>query len=324
MLHTKIMVNACVCRWLVHAQRLHPAMGRRGIVFALVSWALLSTWRMICGTIHAACRNHGQCLCLPMVGACAETASSHGQTRHSTCTCKLSFIIYMVYDRWHHPCCVPGVGQYCACRCLMQKLYSVMGRHLYHLCCIRGVWSMLCLLLVWCPMAFNHQQTWYGNYILYAASYHVLNMWSMFSSVLCEWGMIYGQCCVCWWSDSRLHSKMGRRSMEICNLYPELSHVLGAWPILPSALCLWAMTNAVSALAGFLTAPDYCQIQHEKCVCVLSFTIYMVFNLCLHQWCMHEEWYMLCPLMVRCRTAFSQWRAQHVNLYFVCWTLPCT
>ena len=115
-------------------------------------------------------------LCLPVAGACTETASSHGQTRHSTCTCKLSFTIYMAYGRWYHPCCVPGVGQYCACRCLMQKLYSAMGRHLYHLCCIRGVWSMLCLLLVWCPMAFNHQQTWYGNYILYAESYHVLNV----------------------------------------------------------------------------------------------------------------------------------------------------
>ena len=76
-------------------------------------------------------------LCLPVAGACAETASSHGQTQHSTCTCKSSFTIYMVYDRWYHPCCVPGVGQYCACRCLMQKLYSAMGRHLYHLCCIR-------------------------------------------------------------------------------------------------------------------------------------------------------------------------------------------
>ena len=119
-------------------------------------------------------------LCLPVAGACAETASSHGQTQHSTCTCKSSFTIYMVYDRWYHPCCVPGVGQYCACRCLMQKLYSAMGRHLYHLCCIRWVWSMLCLLLVWCPMAFNHQQTLYGNYILYAESYHVINVWSMF------------------------------------------------------------------------------------------------------------------------------------------------
>ena len=176
-------------------------------------------------------------LCLPMVGACAETASSHGQTQHSTCTCKSSFTIYMVYDRWYHPCCVPGVGQYCACRCLMQKLYSAMGRHLYHLCCIRWVWSMLCLLLVWCPMAFNHQQTWYGNYILYAESYHVINVWSMFSSVLRGWGMIYGQCCVCWWSDSRLHSIMGRYSMEICILYPELCHVLGTWSMLPSALC---------------------------------------------------------------------------------------
>ena len=172
-----------------------------------------------------------------MAGACAETASSHGQTQHSTCTCKSSFTIYMVYDRWYHPCCVPGVGQYCACRCLMQKLYSAMGRHLYHLCCIRWVWSMLCLLLVWCPMAFNHQQTWYGNYILYAESYHVINVWSMFSSVLRGWGMIYGQCCVCWWSDSRLHSIMGRCSMEICILYPELCHVLGAWSMLPSALC---------------------------------------------------------------------------------------
>ena len=26
------------------------------------------------------------------------------------------------------------------------------------------------------PMAFNHQQTWYGNYILYAESYHVINV----------------------------------------------------------------------------------------------------------------------------------------------------
>ena len=132
-----------------------------------------------------------------------------------------------------------------------------------------------------------HQQTWYGNYILYAESYHVLNEWSKFSS---GWGMIYNQCGVCWWSDSGLHSIMGRRSMEICILYPELCHVLGAWLILPYALCSWAMTNAVSALAGILTAPDHCQMQHDKCVCVLSCIIYLVSNLCLYPCCMHEEW----------------------------------
>ena len=118
-------------------------------------------------------------------------------------------------------------------------------------------------------------------YLTYDLCFHLCcvgGVWSMVNAVSAD-GL-----------SARLHSIMGRRSMEIFILYPELCYVLGAWPILPSALCSWAMTNAVSALAGFLTAPDHCQIQHDKCVCVLSFITYMVFNLCLHQCCMHEEW----------------------------------
>ena len=148
--------------------RAHPAMGRHGIKLVHVSWALLSTWRMICGITHAA---HPK-----WVNADAEIIFILGPT-------SVSLVLHT------------------------------------------GVWSILCLLLVWCPMAFNHQQTWYGNYILQAECYHVLNEWSMLSSVLWGWGMIYDQCCVCWWSDSRLHSIMGRRSVKICIVYPVLCHV---------------------------------------------------------------------------------------------------
>ena len=68
------------CRCLV--QRLHPAMGRHSIV--LRTCKLNSTIYMAFDLCYHPCRMHElwSIPCLPMSGA--ETASSHGQTRHST------------------------------------------------------------------------------------------------------------------------------------------------------------------------------------------------------------------------------------------------
>ena len=76
--------HVCRCR----VQRLHPAMGRHGIVLMLASRALLST----CSIIHVAYIERVNTV--PADVWC-RLHSSHGQTRHSTCTCKLSFTIYM-------------------------------------------------------------------------------------------------------------------------------------------------------------------------------------------------------------------------------------
>ena len=59
------------------------------------------------------------------------TAFGHGQTRHSTCKCKLNFTFYMAYDLW------------------------------YHLCCVQKLWSMLCLPMVGAcaETASSHGQT---------------------------------------------------------------------------------------------------------------------------------------------------------------------
>ena len=69
------------CRCLV--QRLHPAMGRHSIV--LRTCKLNSTIYMAFDLCYHPCRMHElwSIPCLPMPGA--ETASSHGQTRHSKC-----------------------------------------------------------------------------------------------------------------------------------------------------------------------------------------------------------------------------------------------
>ena len=78
--------HVCRCR----VQRLHPAMGRHGIVLMLASRALLST----CSIIHVAYIERVNTV--PADVWC-RLHSSHGQTRHSTCTCKLSFTIYMAW-----------------------------------------------------------------------------------------------------------------------------------------------------------------------------------------------------------------------------------
>ena len=70
--------------------------------------------------------------CLPMSGA--ETAFSHGQTRHRTCTCKFSFTIYMACDRW------------------------------YHSCFVHKLWSILCLPMSGAETASSHGQTRHGTY----------------------------------------------------------------------------------------------------------------------------------------------------------------
>ena len=66
-------------------------------------------------------------LCLPMSGA--EAAFSHGQTRHSTCTCKLNSTIYMAFHLCYHPC------------------------HMHEL------WSILCLPMSSAETASSHGQT---------------------------------------------------------------------------------------------------------------------------------------------------------------------
>ena len=56
--------RVCRCR----VQRLHSAMCRHSITLVLVSWASLSTWRMIVGTILALYINYGQyCVCWCLV-----------------------------------------------------------------------------------------------------------------------------------------------------------------------------------------------------------------------------------------------------------------
>ena len=66
-----------VCRCLV--QRLHSAMGRHGIALVHVSWASLSTWRMIVGTILALYINYGQyCVCRCLVLRLHPVMGRHG------------------------------------------------------------------------------------------------------------------------------------------------------------------------------------------------------------------------------------------------------
>ena len=101
--------HCCVCRWLVHAQRLHPAMGRHEIELMLVSWTLPSTWRMICGTINAAYINYGQyCVCRwlvhaqrlhPAMGRHSIVLALVSRASLST-WCMIGGIIHVAYLEW--------------------------------------------------------------------------------------------------------------------------------------------------------------------------------------------------------------------------------
>ena len=123
--------HCCVCRWLVHAQRLHPAMGRHEIELMLVSWTLPSTWRMICGTINAAYINYGQyCVCRWLV---------HAQRLHPAMgrhEIELMLVSWTLPSTWRMICgtinaAYINYGQYCVCRWLVhaQRLHPAMGRH---------------------------------------------------------------------------------------------------------------------------------------------------------------------------------------------------
>ena len=153
------------CRCLV--QRLHPAMDRHGIV--LRTCKLNSTIYMAFNLCYHPCRMHElwSMPCLPMSGA--GTASSHGQTRHSTSYLKNS-IIYMTFDLCYHPCRMHEFGQYCVCRYLVQRWHPAMGRHgivlmlvgwaLQPTCRIMHAaykeWVNTVLAYVWCILLWRH------------------------------------------------------------------------------------------------------------------------------------------------------------------------
>ena len=104
-----------------------PAMGRHGIVLVLVSWALLSTLHRICGTIHAAYINYGQCCaCRWLLQKLLSAMGRHGIV--------LVLVSWALLSTW---CMIGGAihaayinyGQCCVCRCLVQRLHPAMGRH---------------------------------------------------------------------------------------------------------------------------------------------------------------------------------------------------
>ena len=157
-------------------------MGRHGIVLVLVSWPLLSTWRMISGTIHAAYINYGQCcVCRCLVQRLHPAMGIHGIVHELVGWA--SPTKWTPLSTWHFTCVIihatcMNYGQYYACRCLVQRLHPAMGRHsivlrtcklnstiymafdlCYHPCRMHELWSIPCLPMSGAETASSHGQT---------------------------------------------------------------------------------------------------------------------------------------------------------------------
>ena len=119
-------------------------------------WALLHTWCLIYACISVACMRNDKCCARSWSGAGLHSASS-GR----------SMEIYILYAEHCH-----------------------VHRLCFHLCYECGIWSMLCLLMVWCQPAFDHGQTRHGICISYMQSivmsmaYDLCFRWCCFICIL--------------------------------------------------------------------------------------------------------------------------------------------
>ena len=154
----------------------------------------------------------------------------------------------------------------------------------FHLYYVFGIWSMAC-----CKTAFNitiHSMKLI-TYILYIEPYHVHIAYKIYAFIGVWVG--YDQCCVCWWSDDRLHSPMGRLSTEFvfCTMEPVYSD--HNFFVVPQDR--WSLLTGV--------------------ICKLSFTIYISYDLWYHPCCVYKLWSMPCLPMSGAETASGHGQTWH-------------
>ena len=300
--------QCCVCRWLVHAQRLHPAMGRHGIVLAL--WVELyylhGVW-WIGGIIHAVylewvntvpadvwCRNYIQpwadicitCAAYAEYGQCCACCWS-GAQRHLTISRHGMEIIF----------CMPSLTMY-----LTNDLS-------FHLCCVGGLWSMINAvsadgLMLDCTQSWA-DAAWKSvfctlSFAMY--SVHDLNFHVRYVHEL--WPML----CLLWLGSKR-HPTIARCST---------TNVFACWAVLYTGCLIYACIRAA------------CMRNDECCTCWWSgadrhsassgrsMEIYILYTehchvhrLCFHMCYECGMWSMLCLLMVWCQPAFNHGQTRH-------------
>ena len=162
-------------------------------------------------------------------------------------------------------CCArswSGAGLHSASSGRSMEIYILYAEHChvhrlcFHLCYECGIWSMLCLLMVWCQPAFDHGQTRHGICISYMQSI----VMSMAYDLCFRWCCIWKKTVLCllmvWCKNCIWHCVDSAR-----NLYFILKFCFVHW--------IWSVLGLL--MVGCINVCNHWQMQHRICVCMLNF-----------------------------------------------------